>query len=40
VLFYILEEHDREVESISQSLNMRELLVKTILEELENDLFG
>jgi predicted transcriptional regulator len=40
VLFYILEEHDRGVESISQSLNMRELLVKTILEELENELFG
>jgi predicted transcriptional regulator len=40
VLFYILEEHDREVGSISQSLNMRELLVKTILEELENELFG
>jgi predicted transcriptional regulator len=40
VLFYILEEHDREVETISESLNMRELLVKSILEELETELFG
>jgi predicted transcriptional regulator len=40
VFFYILEEHDREVETISQSLNMRELLVRSILEELETVLFG
>jgi len=40
VLFHILEEHDREVESISQSLNMRELVVRSILEELERELFG
>jgi predicted transcriptional regulator len=40
VVFHILEEHDREVESISQSLDMREMLVKSILEELERGLFG
>jgi hypothetical protein len=37
VLFHILDEHDREVESISESLNLRELAVKAILEELERD---
>jgi len=40
VVFYILEEHDREVASISQSLDMREMLVRSILKELERDIFG
>jgi predicted transcriptional regulator len=39
VLFHILDEHDREAGSISESLNIRELAVKTILEELERDYF-
>jgi predicted transcriptional regulator len=39
VLFHVLDEHDRRVESISQSLNLRELAVRMILEELERDLF-
>lgn len=34
VLFYILDKHDRQVGSISESLNLRELAVRTILEEL------
>lgn len=34
VLFHILDKHDRQVESISESLNLRELAVRTILEEL------
>ena len=38
--WHILEEHDREVESISQSLDMREILVRSILEELERSFFG
>ncbi len=40
VLFHILDEHDREVDKISESLNLRELAVKAILEELERDFFG
>jgi predicted transcriptional regulator len=40
VAFHILEEHDTEVGSISQSLDMREVLVRSILEELERDFFG
>ncbi len=40
VLFHILDEHDREVESISLSLNLRESVVRSILEELERDVFG
>lgn len=40
VLFHILDEHDREVASISESLNLRELAVKEILEELEREFFG
>ncbi len=39
VLFHILDEHDREVESISQSLNLREMVVRSILDEL-SDVFG
>jgi predicted transcriptional regulator len=39
VLFYILDEHDREVESISEALNLRELTVKEILDELERAYF-
>ncbi|MDA4114942.1 MAG: hypothetical protein OK442_00130 [Thaumarchaeota archaeon] len=31
VAFHILEEHDRGVESISQSLDMREMRVRSIL---------
>jgi predicted transcriptional regulator len=40
VAFHILEEHDRQVESISRSLDMREMVVKSILDELESVLFG
>ncbi len=40
VLFHILDEHDREVESISQSLNLRESVVRSIIEELEREVFG
>ncbi len=40
VVFHILEEHDKEVESISRSLDMREMLVRSILEELDRDIFG
>ena len=40
VAFHILEEHDKEVESISQSLDIREMVVRSILEELERDVFG
>ncbi|MDG6914801.1 MAG: ArsR family transcriptional regulator [Nitrososphaerota archaeon] len=40
VAFHILESHDRQVESISESLDMREMVVRSILEELERDLFG
>jgi len=40
ILFHVLDEHDREVESISQSLNLRETVVRSILEELENEVFG
>jgi hypothetical protein len=40
VVFYILEEHDKEVASISQSLDMREMVVRAILEGLERDIFG
>jgi predicted transcriptional regulator len=40
VLFHILDEHDREVETISEALNLREFAVKAILEELERDYFG
>ena len=39
VLFHILDRHDREIESISESLNLREFAVRTILEELERDYF-
>lgn len=39
VLFHILDEHDTEVERISESLNLRELSVKSILEELEKEFF-
>jgi predicted transcriptional regulator len=40
VVFHILEEHDREVASISQSLDMREMVVRAILEELQRNIFG
>ena len=40
ILFHILDEHDREVESISQSLNLRETVVRSVLEELEREVFG
>src|SRR3989442_2560318 len=40
ILFHILDEHDREAESISQSLNLRETVVRSILEELEREVFG
>ncbi|MDA4117962.1 MAG: ArsR family transcriptional regulator [Thaumarchaeota archaeon] len=40
VAFHILEEHDREVENISRSLDMREAVVRSILDELQRELFG
>jgi predicted transcriptional regulator len=40
VAFHILEEHDREVGSISESLDIREIVVRSILDELERDFFG
>jgi predicted transcriptional regulator len=40
VLFHILDEHDMGVRSISEALNLRELMVKTILEELEREYLG
>ena len=40
VAFHILEEHDKEVASISQSLDIREMVVRSILEELKRDFFG
>lgn len=40
VLFHILDRHDMEVESISESLNLRELTVKAILDELEREFFA
>jgi len=39
VIFHILEEHDRGVERISQSLDMREMLVRSILEALDREFF-
>lgn len=39
VLFYILDSHDRRIDSISESLNLREYAVRAILEELEKDYF-
>lgn len=39
VLFHILEEHDLVAEHISESLNLRELSVREILEELEKEFF-
>ncbi len=40
VLFHILDEHDMGVDSISAALNLREFVVKSILEELERDYLG
>ncbi len=40
VLFHILDEHDKTAESISESLNLREAAVRTILEELEKEFFS
>jgi predicted transcriptional regulator len=40
VAFHILEEHDKGVASISQSLDIREMVVRSILDELERDFFG
>jgi predicted transcriptional regulator len=36
VLLHILDEHEREVDQISEALNLREFSVKSILEELED----
>lgn len=36
VLLHVLDEHDREVERISEALNLREFSVRTILDELED----
>jgi len=40
VLFHILDEHDREVNRISEALNLREFSVRSILEELDRSYFG
>lgn len=40
VLFHILDNHERQVERISESLNLREYAVRAILEELEREYFG
>lgn len=40
VLFYILDEHDREATNISESLKLREVTVREILDELEREFFG
>jgi predicted transcriptional regulator len=40
ILFHILDEHDKEVESISRSLNLRETVVRSLLDELEREVFG
>jgi predicted transcriptional regulator len=40
VLFHILDEHDTEADSISESLNIREAAVRTILDELEKEFFS
>ena len=39
VLFHILDEHDKQVDRISEALNLRELSVRSILEELEKSYF-
>ena len=39
VLFHILDEHDSVAESISESLNLRELAVRSILQELQKEFF-
>jgi ArsR family transcriptional regulator len=36
VLFHILDEHDREVDRISEALNLREFSVRSILDELQD----
>jgi predicted transcriptional regulator len=36
VLLHVLDEHDREVQRISEALNLREFTVKSILDELED----
>ena len=36
VLLHVLDEHDREVQRISEALNLREFSVKSILDELED----
>jgi predicted transcriptional regulator len=36
VLFHVLDEHDSEVDRISEALNLREFSVRSILEELQD----
>jgi len=36
VLLHVLDEHEKEVDRISEALNLRELSVRSILEELED----
>lgn len=36
VLFHVLDEHEREVDRISEALNLREFSVRSILEELRD----
>ena len=40
MLFHITAEHEREVDSISEALELREVTVRTILDELEREFFG
>lgn len=40
VMFHILDEHDAHADNISESLNLREAAVKSILEELEKEFFS
>jgi len=38
VFYYILDEHDRDIEKISKSLNLMESEIRTILEHLKNEI--
>ena len=40
VLFHITDEHDRKVDSVSEAPELREVTVRTILDELEREFFG
>jgi predicted transcriptional regulator len=40
VLFHVLDQHEREVDRISEALELREVTVKEILAEIEREFFG